>query len=104
MPCLFRHIKKRHFKKDTSKKDISFFDMSKKICHFNFRHVHFPSRTAPLNKEIDVSSLVPLSHKIPHCCEIGKEIWPECIYVVSFSREGRGIFLLSIKIKNDLTE
>ena len=30
-----------------SKKDMSFFDMSKKICLFNFRHVIFPSRTEP---------------------------------------------------------
>ena len=39
-------------KKDTSKKDISIFDMSKKICPFNFRHVHFPSRTEPISNEV----------------------------------------------------
>ena len=29
---------------------MSFFDMSKKICLFDFRHVLFPSRTDPFIK------------------------------------------------------
>ena len=67
-----------------SKKDMSFFDMSKKICLFNFRHVLFPPRTGPhssagsflykrhsyLKWQICFKRVSPPRTSRSHCCPI----------------------------------